>query len=94
MVPGSLSALAVTLATTGTPGSNPVPPAVPANAVLLAQVFVPAGASSITTANITDEREFVVAPGGVLPILSEAAAPPLPASQAPARPGRSRSCRS
>jgi hypothetical protein len=67
--------------TTGVPGTSPAAPAVPANAVLLAQVFVAAGASSITTANITDERAYVVAPGGVLPIASEAAAPAVPASQ-------------
>jgi hypothetical protein len=67
--------------TTGTPGSSPVAPAVPSNAVLLTQGYVAAGASSITSSNITDERAFVVAPGGVLPIAGESSAPAVPSSQ-------------
>ncbi|MGH3203512.1 MAG: hypothetical protein ACRDP5_15875 [Streptosporangiaceae bacterium] len=67
--------------TTGVPGTNPVAPAVPANAVLLAQVYVAAGTSSITSSAITDERTFVVAPGGVIPISGEASAPAVPGSQ-------------
>lgn len=40
----------------GTPAAIPVAPAVPATAVVLAQVVVAAGVSSIVTANITDKR--------------------------------------
>jgi hypothetical protein len=78
---GDSSSYADVEATTGTPGANPVAPTVPANAVLLAQVFVAAGASSITSSNITDERAYVVAPGGVIPIAGESSAPAVPASQ-------------
>lgn len=48
---------------TGTPGSGFAPPA-PASAVALAQVSVAAGATSITTADIFDQRPFAdVGPG-------------------------------
>lgn len=40
----------------GTPAGSPVPPAVPANSLKLAQVYVGAGVTSIVTANITDSR--------------------------------------
>lgn len=43
-------------AVTGTPNSSPVPPAAPANAVTLAYVTVGAGVTSITNANIADQR--------------------------------------
>ena len=54
----------------GTPASSPVAPAAPTNSITLAQVLVPANASSITTADITDTRTYTVALGGVLPALS------------------------
>jgi len=41
---------------TGTPAGSPSAPSLPNNAVALAQVAVAAGASSVTTANITDVR--------------------------------------
>ena len=65
----------------GTPAASPVSPAAPANSITLAQVAVGASATSITSANITDARAYVVAPGGVLPIQNEAAAPAVTASQ-------------
>jgi hypothetical protein len=52
----------------GTPGVGAPPPTAPANSLVLAQISVPAGASTITTARITDKRQAVVAAGGVLPI--------------------------
>jgi hypothetical protein len=66
---------------TGTPASAPTVPAPPANSITLAQVYVGAGVTSITAANITDVRSYVVAPGGILPIQNEAAAPAVPATQ-------------
>jgi len=42
---------------TGTPAASPVVPAVPANAIVLAEVAVAAGVTSITNASITDERK-------------------------------------
>jgi len=43
-------------AITGTPASSPVAPAAPVNSITLALVAVAAGATSITNANITDQR--------------------------------------
>lgn len=65
----------------GTPAATPALPAPPANSITLAQVAVGSAATSITSANITDVRTYVVAPGGILPIASEAAAPAMPGSQ-------------
>jgi len=41
---------------TGTPATSPVAPSAPANSLLLAQIAIPAGATSITSGNITDKR--------------------------------------
>ena len=65
----------------GTPAASPTVPAAPANSITLAQILVGAGVTSITALNITDTRTYVVAPGGILPIANEAAAPAVPASQ-------------
>lgn|GEM_PF-3202799 len=65
----------------GVPASSPSAPATPANSLALAQVTVAAGTSSVVAANISDERAYVVAPGGVLPIPAAAAAPAVPATQ-------------
>jgi hypothetical protein len=43
----------------GTPAGSPVAPALPANSISLATVAVGAGATTITTANITDTRVLV-----------------------------------
>jgi hypothetical protein len=43
----------------GTPAASPVVPATPAGSLALAQVLVPAAASSIVTGNITDLRVFI-----------------------------------
>ena len=51
------------------------PPSVPSNSVILAQLAVTNGASSITTGMITDKRIFTVAGGGILPIPANANAP-------------------
>ena len=45
---------------TGTPAPSPSAPAAPASTVVLAQVAVAAGVTSIVTANITDERPVMV----------------------------------
>lgn len=54
----------------GTAAANPVFPAIPANKAVLCTVWIPTSATSITTANISDKRQFVdygmgdlVAPG-------------------------------
>jgi hypothetical protein len=43
----------------GTPSGSPAVPSVPANSIALAQIQVPAGATSILTANISDRRVLV-----------------------------------
>lgn len=43
----------------GTPAGSPVAPATPANSISLATVAVAAGATALTTANITDTRVLV-----------------------------------
>lgn len=63
---------------TGTAAFSPSPPSIPSTAIVLAAVLVGAGVASLTTANITDERAYVTAPGGILPISSAAAAPAAP----------------
>lgn len=48
---------------TGTAGPSPAPPSAPASTVVLAQVAVAAGATSITSGDITDERPFMTLHG-------------------------------
>lgn len=77
-VASSSSDCGVTLVT-GTAGGGV--PTAPASSLVLAQIAVGRGVSSVTSANITDKRSYVVAPGGILPISSAASAPAVPASQ-------------
>ena len=65
----------------GTPAASPAVPTAPVNSITLAQVLVGAAVNSVTSANITDTRAYVVAPGGILPIATEANAPAVPVSQ-------------
>jgi hypothetical protein len=51
---------------TGTAAPTPTAPAAPANSIVLAQVLVPAGSSSVSQGNITDSRPFTTATGGIL----------------------------
>jgi divalent metal cation (Fe/Co/Zn/Cd) transporter len=44
---------------TGTAAANPVFPALPANSVALAAIYVPANATSITAASLVDKRVFM-----------------------------------
>lgn len=53
----------------GTPAPSPAAPAAPANSITLAQVYVGAGVTSITSGNITDER-VRTGPNGVAAISS------------------------
>jgi hypothetical protein len=51
---------------TGVAASSPSAPAAPANSITLGQINVPAAATSITSAMITDLRTFTTAVGGIL----------------------------
>ncbi|MFF9643687.1 hypothetical protein [Kitasatospora aureofaciens] len=55
-------------ASAGTTTRGTIPP----NSVILADIAVDAGVASITAAKVTDARQFQVASGGVLPVLSTA----------------------
>jgi hypothetical protein len=66
---------------TGTAGASPSAPALPSAAIALATVQVTGGAVALGSGSVTDQRSYVVAPGGILPIVNEAAAPASPASQ-------------
>jgi len=46
---------------TGVAVASPVPPAVPAGAVALAQIYIPGGSAAITAGNIVDRRPFGLA---------------------------------
>lgn len=67
---GSSSSTATINIQAGTPNASPVAPTLPANALLLAQIAVGAGVSTITGGNITDKRVYTVAAGGILPLAS------------------------
>ena len=51
---------------TGTAAASPSAPSAPANSITLAQITVPAAATSIVSGNIADTRPYTVAAGGVL----------------------------
>lgn len=57
-------------ALTGTPAASPAVPAVPDDAFALAEVSVPANASGVTDADITDRRTYTAAGGGFVPCTS------------------------
>jgi hypothetical protein len=63
---GNSSSFAQLLYVEGTPAASPSPPSAPTDSIVLAQIYVGSGVSSITQANITDERFYAVSPGGVL----------------------------
>lgn len=78
---GSSSSFSAVEIITGTAAASPSAPSAPANSLILAQILVPANITSMSSATVTDERPYVVAPGGILPIQNAAAAPAVPASQ-------------
>lgn len=66
---------------TGTPATPAVAPSTPSAAIPLAVVSVPATAVALASGAVADQRSYVVAPGGILPITSPSAAPAVPATQ-------------
>lgn len=48
----------------GTPAASPTPPSAPVSSIVLANVTVPAAATSVLTANIADVRPYATALGG------------------------------
>jgi hypothetical protein len=54
----------------GTPATNPAPPTATGSFIALAQIQVPANASAVTSANITDLRPFSTALGAPIPVRS------------------------
>lgn len=58
----SVSSAGAKTVTAGTPAAVPVMPDIPASSVALAQVFVPAAATSIPASGIVDKRAVIVPP--------------------------------
>jgi hypothetical protein len=73
----SSSSTAVIQYVTGTTS----PPSVPSSSIILAQLAVPNGASSIISGDITDKRGWQCAPGGILYLPTAATAIAAPVSQ-------------
>jgi hypothetical protein len=67
---GTSSSFGAVKIITGTPAPSPVAPTPPLNSTTLAQVVVPASATSIVSGDITDSRTYTVAAGGI-PIAPE-----------------------
>jgi hypothetical protein len=63
---GNSSSFAEVQLITGTPANPGVAPAAPTDSIILAQIAVGSGVSSILQANITDERYYTVGPGGAI----------------------------
>lgn len=78
---GTSSSAAYVEIITGTPAATPVPPTAPANSFTLCEIGVAANVVSIAANNVLDQRPFVVAPGGILPIQNASSAPAVPAAQ-------------
>ena len=74
---GSSSSLSEIQYVTGTTSL----PAIPASSIVLAEVDVTNGATSITSGMITDKRAYVCSPGGILNLTAAAAAIAAPPSQ-------------
>lgn len=53
---------------TGIPAGSPVAPSLPPDSLALATVLVPANSLSVSGGNITDERVFTAAQGGIVPV--------------------------
>lgn len=62
---GNNTSTTVVTPQTGTPAPSPVAPTVPSNSLLLAQVAVGAGVSTINSGNITDKRVYSASNGGI-----------------------------
>jgi hypothetical protein len=57
---------------TGTPAGSPAVPTAPNNSIILAQVAVAAGVTSIVNANISDKRIYLAATGAIVPVNDKA----------------------
>lgn len=69
---GSSANIAIIEVLAGTPAGSPSAPAVPSNAISLAIIDVPAGDTTITTNQITDDRSYVDLPATVITGLARA----------------------
>lgn len=58
--------------TTGTPGTSPVAPSLPAGVTEIARVTTPSGAASIAGSTIVNTYAYTVAAGGVMPVRDSA----------------------
>ena len=70
---GTSASAAVIQIITGTPAATPAAPSPPGNSLVLANITVPANATSLTSANIVTQARLTVAAGGVLPVAAGSA---------------------
>jgi hypothetical protein len=69
---GDNTSTSVVQIVTGTPASSPSAPSLPANSLRLANITVAANASTLSSGNISDQRQFLAATGGIKRVLSSA----------------------
>jgi hypothetical protein len=72
---GNNTSTSVVQIVTGTPAASPSAPALPGNSLLLANITVAANATTLSSGNISDQRQYMVAAGGIKPINSASFAP-------------------
>lgn len=67
---GDATTTAVIQIVAGTPASSPSAPSLPANSLLLCNITVAANATALTSGNLSDQRRFTAATGGIQPVLN------------------------
>lgn len=67
---GTSSSTAVVEIVPGTPASSPSAPSLPSNSLLLCNITVAANATTLTSGNLSDQRQYYVAAGGIRPVTS------------------------
>lgn len=69
---GTSSSTVVVQIVTGTPAASPVAPTLPADSLLLCNITVPANATTLTSGNLSDQRTYMSAVGGITAVQSSA----------------------
>jgi len=65
---GTSSSATVVQIVTGTPASSPVAPTLPANSLALCNIAVAANATTLVSGNLSDQRVYYAAAGGIKPV--------------------------
>jgi hypothetical protein len=72
---GDNTSTAVVQIITGTPASSPSAPSLPSNSLRLFNITVAANATTLTSGNLSDQRSYMAAAGGIKPVRSSSAYP-------------------